>query len=104
MKKPKAPQISEKAFQQRVVQAARATGWMVYHTYDSRRSAKGFPDLVLVHPKRRLVFFLELKTDTGKVMAEQQAWIDALGGAENGGAAIVRPKDWDDWLWDTLLR
>ena len=36
---------TEKGFQAAVVELARLRGWLVYHTYDSRRSAKGFPDL-----------------------------------------------------------
>lgn len=53
--------LTEKAFQQRVVDFARITGWLAYHTWDSRKSEKGYPDLTLVrHP--RLVF-AELKVE-----------------------------------------
>ena len=76
---------------------------MVYHTFNAYRSAKGFPDLTLVHPKRKMVYFLEIKTETGKVTPEQHQWIDALLAAGQN-AAIVRPQDWDEWLWNTLRR
>ena len=73
--------MREREFQSKVVQYARLTGWKVYHTYDSRRSNPGFPDLVLV--KNRVVY-AELKTETGKLSEAQKAWRDALvkAGAE----------------------
>ena len=44
-----------------------------YHTHDSRRSAKGFPDLVLA--KNGVVLIVELKTDTGVATPDQVAWL-----------------------------
>ena len=38
----------EREWQAQVVSAAQALGWTTYHTHDSRRSDKGWPDLVLV--------------------------------------------------------
>lgn len=49
---------------QSVVDAARLNGWLVYHTHDSRRSAEGFPDLVMLRLSRMVV--AELKTPTAK--------------------------------------
>lgn len=67
---------SEAAFQQQVIQLAGFYSWRVYHTHDSRRSQKGFPDLVLVRGAE--LIFAELKTDKGRVRPEQQEWIQAL--------------------------
>ena len=57
--------ISERAWQDVVVQAARLMGFHVYHAYDSRRSEPGFPDLTMVKAgdenTRGMVVFLELK-------------------------------------------
>ena len=39
--------LTEAQLQEMVVARSKALGWLVYHTYDSRRSASGFPDLVL---------------------------------------------------------
>lgn len=71
-------------------QATEGHGWMVYHTYDSRRSDAGFPDLVMVRGGR--IIFAELKYDKGyadwddrkpkrrgKISDAQQEWLDALG-------------------------
>ena len=52
-----------------VVDLARTLGWRVYHTYDSRRSQPGFPDLVLV---RERILFLELKSETGKLSHDHE--------------------------------
>ena len=63
--------MTEKQFQSHIVQYAKRRGWLVYHTYDSRRSEPGFPDLVLV---RERVLFRELKTDKGRLTQHQIAW------------------------------
>ena len=104
MKKSKAPELSEKMFQSRVVAGARALGFMVYHTYDSRRSTKGFPDLCLVHPKSHQLIFVEIKTDKGRVSPEQAMWINTLVMVPgNVYALILRPELWEDF-WERLKR
>ena len=87
MKRNKPLKITEKQFQARVVHLAKTLGWMVYHTYDSRKSEPGFPDLVL---SRDRVLFRELKTDTGKLTTAQKAWASTL---QRSGAdyALWRP-------------
>ena len=40
--------VTEKAFQEQVIQLAMLCGFLQYHTRDSRRSAAGFPDLILI--------------------------------------------------------
>lgn len=86
------PKITEKAFQAQVVQLAKSLGWLCYHTWNSIHSAKGFPDLVLV--KGEQVIFAELKSETGKVSPEQEAWLEALTLA---GQKVYtwRPRHWD---------
>lgn len=69
---------TEGDLQRWIVELAGYTGWLVYHTHDSRRSEPGFPDLVLVHPRRGELVFAELKSDTGRVSHEQRAWLEAL--------------------------
>lgn len=76
-----------------IIPFARTHGWLVYHTYDSRRSEPGFPDLTLV--RRGRVIFAEVKRQKGKVSVHQQAWLHALAGA---GAEVYvwRPSDWEE--------
>jgi VRR-NUC domain len=90
--RPVRPRESERGFQEAVVALARLTGWLVYHTYDSRRSAAGFPDLVLVRGSELVV--RELKVDGGRVSPAQRRWLDALGGVETITAGLWTPADW----------
>lgn len=77
-----------------VREAARVTGWLVYHTYRSKRSPSGFPDLVLCRPHDRVVF-AELKGEKTRVTRDQRTWLDAL---EAAGAEVYlwRPDDWGE--------
>jgi len=86
--------ISEKAFQAQVLDLARLSGWLVYHTHDSRRSAPGFPDLVLVRPP--VVLFAELKSEEGRLRPEQRDWLEAMWGCGDVEARLWRPSDWPE--------
>ena len=93
--------INEAALQAAVIELARMTGWKVMHQRPAQiRPGKwvtpvtgdvGFPDLVLAHPSRGVIF-AELKTAIGKVSPEQRLWHDTLkaGGAE---VHVWRPAD-----------
>ena len=83
---------TEKQFQNAVVQYARLRDWRIYHTYDSRRSAAGFPDLTLVRGNR--LVFAELKSEKGKLTEAQEAWISDLRMVLGVGAHVWRPSDW----------
>ena len=85
---------TEKDFQARVVEFATLMGWKVYHTYDSRRSNPGFPDLILV--QGRSMFCLELKSEKGKVSDAQMEWIAALDDVRHVEAGVYRPHDEED--------
>ena len=81
---------SERNLQNRILEAAKALGWLTYHTHDSRRSAPGYPDLTLVRSRR--LIFAELKSVKGKVTAEQQEWLDRLS-ATGAECYTWRPAD-----------
>lgn len=85
-----AANMTESELQSHVRDLARQLGLRCYHTADSRRSDAGWPDLVIVG--RRLIL-RELKTETGRLRPEQEAWIADL---EQAGAdvAVWRPSDW----------
>lgn len=87
---------TEAEFQEAVVEYARLRKWRAYHTYDSRRSAPGFPDLVLVRDGR--LVFVELKAEKGQLSAAQHAWMTALGLVElvneHVETFVFRPSDW----------
>lgn len=89
--------MTEAAFQKLVLDAARLFGWLWYHTRDSRGSAAGFPDLTLVRKGR--VLFVELKTASGRLRAEQIVWAERLA-AVGGGVEhhVWRPTT----AWETI--
>ena len=74
--------MTEKEFQRWVLLYAKAHGWLCYHTFDSRRSQAGFPDLVLVRMASSYslgrVLFCELKSERGQLTLEQKEWGETL--------------------------
>jgi VRR-NUC domain len=62
----------------------------IYHTFDSRRSQPGFPDLVIAG-KNGLIM-RELKTEKGVLSAAQKRWGEALTLA-GVNYAVWRPRD-----------
>ena len=98
--------MTEADFQHAVIELAQYTGWLVFHPRPAQRNGTwathmegnaGFPDLVLCHPKRGVVF-AELKTAKGKLYVGQKAWLNALTDAGQD-AVVWRPDD-----WPTILR
>lgn len=69
--------LTEVELQQKITDLAELRGWLVYHTYDSRRSAAGFPDLVLCRSGQ--VLFVEVKSEKGRLSKAQAKWLTELG-------------------------
>ena len=91
---------SEHHFLARILALAKQHGWLSYHTHDSRKSAPGFPDIVVVKPpsvhhKEGRLVFAELKTRTGKLTAAQHQWISILHTVQGIDCYVWRPQDWD---------
>ena len=84
-------ELTEKQWSEQVLDMCRLGGWKYYHTYDSRRSVHGFPDLVLV---RERVIFVELKSPNGKLTGYQGEWISRLRQA-GADAQVWRPEDYE---------
>lgn len=95
--------LLEEEFQAQVVDLARICGWEHMHVrrtigkgnkWTTGTSVKGWPDLTLWTPRHggRLIF-RELKSDEGKVSAEQTAVLASLVAA-GLDAAVWRPADW----------
>lgn len=83
---------SEAKWQDTILRAARLQGWLAYHTYDSRRSTPGFPDLVLVRPPRIVV--AELKTEHGRLSKEQEKWLATFAKCPGTEVYVWRPSSW----------
>lgn len=100
--------ISEKELQAHVRSFAEMCGYCVYHTFDSRHSPAGFPDLTLwretADGKGELVF-VELKSEKGRVTLAQQIWLVRLGTVPGvRWAGVIRPSDWFAGKLDSVLR
>lgn len=87
----KLPEIKEKEFMQQIIDLAHLQGWLVYHTWDSRRSAEGFPDLVMVRGQN--LIYAEVKREKNTLTDCQCQWIESLLIA-NQAAYVWRPSDW----------
>jgi hypothetical protein len=55
-----------------VIKLCQLFGITSYHTFDSRRSDRGWPDLAMCGPRGFIT--RELKSDSGTVTAEQEHW------------------------------
>ena len=86
-------QLTEKEWQSQVQEVCGLHGWLMYHTYNSRRSVAGFPDLVLVRPPR--VIFAELKVKKGKLSNPQKFWQKELIECPGIEYYVWRPSDLD---------
>lgn len=80
--------LSEASLESRLVELAKLHGWLAYHTHDSRRSAPGFPDWILLRDDRLLA--IELKSATGKPTEKQLEWLRAFARVRYVDALIVR--------------
>jgi VRR-NUC domain len=100
--------VTESELQAAIIDVARVGGWLVNHQRPAQtRSGRwitatqgdtGFPDLVLVHDRRRLVVFAELKAQRGRPSPFQQVWLHALDeiGSDQVRAYLWRPGDWPE--------
>lgn len=73
------------------VRSSPTLGYLVYHTYDSRRCVPCFPDLVIVGYGHIIV--LEIKTDRGRVTEAQRQWMTQLSAA-GVDVRLYRTSEW----------
>lgn len=95
----KEPNINERLFQDKVEQIAKMNGWLIFHPSPHqvrpgawRSDGKGFPDLVLAHRDRGLIF-AELKTELGSMTPQQHMWALAINPFAEW--YLWRPRDID---------
>lgn len=85
--------IAERDLQQWVSDLCEALHLLHYHTHDSRQSAGGFPDSVIVGYR---ILYRELKRENQCLVTlppDQEAWRDGLTEA-GADWDIWRPSDW----------
>jgi len=86
---PRLREHPEKDLQDAVIALLKMHRWAVYHTWDSRHSEAGFPDIIAVRGDRMLA--LECKSSKGVVTQAQRNWLEALEQVRWSTAAVVRP-------------
>ncbi len=98
--------ISEADFTRQVLHAAKLLGWKSAHFRPgmNRRGrwltavqgeGAGFPDLVLVHRRKRLKIVAELKVGRNTTSKEQNEWLETFE-ACGIPAYTWRPSDWEE--------
>ena len=93
---------SEHDFQEAVIDMAKTEyGYITYHTFDSRRSDAGFPDIVAV--RRGRIVYIELKAMKGRLSDAQWEWLAALN-AGGGEVYVFRPCCWNSGELQAVLR
>lgn len=91
--KTRLPPMTEAEWTDVVVDLAQLGGWWMYHTHDSRRSQRGWPDWTFIRPPR--LVFAELKTEKGRLTIEQRFVLHLLGECPGVEAHLWRPSDFE---------
>lgn len=87
--------MTEKQLQTHVTTAAKQLGWLVYHTWISKHSAPGFPDLICVNEETGRMLAVELKRDGKDPTPAQHRWLVAFAGVPGVECYVWRPADWE---------
>lgn len=83
----------EQQFQQAIIDLARLSGFEhIYHTWDSRNSPAGFPDLIMLKGKRMII--AEIKVGA-PLSAEQYFWLLAFLKITDE-VYLWTPEDWEE--------
>lgn len=94
--------MTEAQLQAAIIELAVVLGYRHYHTFNSRKSPSGFPDLVLVRAPR--IVFAELKSAQGSLTAEQKEWMASLAACPSVETCLWGPADWLDGTIEKVLR
>ena len=111
---PSAPGFTEAQFTDRIVDTAHLYGWKAAHFRAGRTAhgyrtplqydAKGWPDLILVHPDTGTVLAVEVKLWRNRKPApEQEQWLRWLNLC-GISAAVWTERDWEAVILPTLSR
>lgn len=92
--------MPERELQQLVSDFCGWLGLLHVHVYYAKHMTPGWPDSTIVGER---IIYRELKTQTGRLSAEQRDVRDRLKAA-GGDWAIWRPRDWLDGTIERELR
>lgn len=94
-----APAPTEKEFQTTLVRTLEVLGWHVNHVFPLRTkhgwrtgtTAEGWPDLFAVRGPWAIA--IEVKSDKGRLRAEQRVWLQRLALIPSIRSWVIRPRD-----------
>jgi hypothetical protein len=99
---------TEKECQQTIVDAARLLGYFVLAIRPAQgkqgkwgspiQGTAGYPDLTLVHPRGRVVLFVELKRAPNRLDPDQIKWAEALHEAGAIWRIVWVPEQQQDFI------
>ena len=90
--------VTHKQMDSMVRKICQLRGFLCYHTHDSRKSDKGFPDWCILMDDE--VLYVELKTGKDGLRAEQFNWVARL--RQMGEKAFVVRDEHIGWLVDYI--
>jgi hypothetical protein len=96
------PPITEKEFLDQIVQLGNLHGWRSFHVFDSRKSAPGFPDLIMLRGQRMIVAELK-RSGKFKPSAYQCAWLAAFMQLQESFEGLLVAV-WDPSMWPEIER
>ena len=86
--------MTERDLSRQVAELAALFGWKRYHSWLSKHSPAGYPDLTLCRGHR--LVFSELKGEKGRLTPAQLEWLDALSGVRSVSTHVWRPSSWPE--------
>jgi hypothetical protein len=98
------PPMTEAQLQRRVREVTKQLGYLHYHTSNSRKSERGFPDSLVVHPSGGTLWALELKVERAIPTREQQSWLTALRQVTRVEAGVCYPQDLESVVQQFIAR
>lgn len=101
---------SEASFQKEVIEHLQSQGYLVCEFRKARvkkggidvyrtpfgADGVGFTDLVAVHPIKKVIWFIEDKSDEGKAAPEQVKWLLATDNCQTRSICLT-PAMWEDF-------
>lgn len=79
----------ERDLQERCMEWLAYRGWLLYHTWNSMHSTRGFPDVFGIN--RMMILVVEFKIDRKLVTPEQHTWLERFQAMPHVVARVVRP-------------
>jgi hypothetical protein len=95
-------EVSEASLQAQLKHVCKYLNLLHYHTMDSRKSERGFPDSVILapveHPLAGTLYLVELKKMGETPSRYQQRWLDALSRVTRVESRLVYPDGFDVFI------